>query len=205
LSETDLVFAFGSIIADDSNPTLYTNRAMARIKLKQYDSAISDCHASIKLSSANMKAYFILSQCLLALRDFDGALASGLQAHRLGSETNDKSLAQLTTQVLACKKARWDNWEKKRSREGQELECDVISLMQRERGSLMTSCAHEYEQTQIMDEWNQKINLLRATFEKARAESEKKRTVPDWAIDDIGFGIMLDPVIVCTFTISMAD
>ncbi|KAI8628316.1 U-box domain-containing protein [Xylariaceae sp. FL1651] len=187
-----------AIIADDTNPSLYTNRAMARIKLELYDSAISDCHACLKLSGDNMKAYFILSQCLLALHDFDGALESALQAHRLGSETNDKSLAQLTNQVLRCKRERWEELEKKRAREGQELEADIISLMQREQNDMVATCTSDIERTQVREEWDQKISLLQTTFEKARIAAEKKREVPDWAIDDISFGIMVDPVITKT-------
>jgi STIP1 family protein 1 len=37
---------------------------------------------------------------------------------------------------------------------------------------------------------------LRDVFERARAESDKRREVPEWAIDDISFGIMVDPVVV---------
>src|SRR5437868_903469 len=101
---------------------------MARVKLGLYDSAISDCHTCLKLSGKNMKAQFILSQCLLALQDFEGAVNSALQAHRLGSETNDKSLSQLTNQVLQCKKERWEYLEKKRSREGQQLQGEIVEL-----------------------------------------------------------------------------
>ncbi|KAI1815833.1 U-box-domain-containing protein [Poronia punctata] len=183
------------IIADDAEPTLYTNRAMARIKLQQYDSAIWDCQICIKLGGANMKAHFIQSQCLLALQDYDGALENALKAHRLGAEANDKSLTSLTNQVLRCKKERWEDKEKKRSREAQEIEGEVSALMERERDALYSACDDELERSQIKEEWDQKMESLRVIFEKARAESEKKREVPEWAIDDISFGIMVDPVV----------
>ncbi|KAJ8106195.1 hypothetical protein ONZ43_g7145 [Nemania bipapillata] len=145
-----------------------------------------------------MKAHFILSQCLLALHDVEGALENALLAHRLGSETSDKSLAHLTTQVLRCKKDRWDEIEKKRFREGQELENQLISLMQREQDENVALCSSDIERDEVIEEGEKKINLLRATFEAARAASEKKREVPDWVIDDISFGIMIDPVMTKT-------
>jgi hypothetical protein len=37
---------------------------------------------------------------------------------------------------------------------------------------------------------------MRDVFEKARPKEEKRRQVPDWAIDDISFCVMVDPVIV---------
>ncbi|KAI1638644.1 U-box domain-containing protein [Biscogniauxia mediterranea] len=187
-----------AIIADDTNPSLYTNRAMARLRLGLYDSAISDCNSCLKLSGGNMKAYFVLSQCQLAIHDYDGALDSALQAHRLCAETNDKSLAAVTNQVLRCKKSRWDEMEKKRTREGQELENEVIALMQREREDMVNSCTTDLDRKQVEEEWDQKINLMKATFEKSRKASEQRREVPDWAIDDISFGIMVDPVMTKT-------
>ncbi|KAI1746560.1 U-box domain-containing protein [Xylaria castorea] len=187
-----------AIIADATNPSLYTNRALSRIKLALYESAVSDCYASLKLSGPNMKAYFILSQCLVALHDFDGALENALGAHKMGTETNDKSLPNLTTQVLRCKKERWDELEKKRSREGQELENELIQLLEREHKANIADCTSDVERAEITEEFDKKITLLEATFEAARSASEKKRNVPDWVIDDISFGIMVDPVITKT-------
>ncbi|KAI8944509.1 U-box domain-containing protein [Xylaria longipes] len=187
-----------AIIADATNPSLYTNRAMSRIKLALYESAASDCHACLKLNGPNMKAYFILSQCLVALHDFDGALENALEAHKMGTETNDKSLPHLTTQVLRCKKERWDELEKKQSREGQELENELIRLLEREHNANIVDCISDIERKEVVEEFDNKITLLKATFEAARSASEKKRQVPDWVIDDISFGIMIDPVITKT-------
>ncbi|KAI1496973.1 U-box-domain-containing protein [Biscogniauxia marginata] len=187
-----------AIIADDTNPSLYTNRAMARLRLGLYDSAISDCNSCLKLTGGNMKAYFVLSQCQVSIHDYDGALESALQAHRICAETNDKSLAAVTNQVLRCKKNRWDEMEKKRVREGQELEADVIAIMEREREDMVNSCTNNLDRAQVQEEWDRKIELMKTTFEKSRAAAEKRREVPDWAIDDISFGIMVDPVMTKT-------
>ncbi|KAH7031643.1 uncharacterized protein B0I36DRAFT_125309 [Microdochium trichocladiopsis] len=189
-----------SIIADDTNPALYTNRAMARLKLQYYDEAITDCQACLRLNKSSMKAYHILSQAHQALRNFDDALDNALKAHAIAAETNDKSLSPITSQVLTCKKERWDHLEKRRIREGQELENEAIALMERERDAMVESCSadDEIERKQIQEEWDGKISRLRETFERARADSEKRREVPDWAIDDISFGIMVDPVVTKT-------
>ncbi|KAI5862034.1 U-box-domain-containing protein [Durotheca rogersii] len=187
-----------AIIADDTNPLLYTNRAMARIRLELYDSAISDCQACLKLSHGNMKAYFYLSQCQLAIRDYDAALDNALHAHRLCVETNDRSLGPVTNQVLRCKKERWEEREKRRTREAQDLENEAVALMERERDDVVNSCTTALDKKLVAEEWDQKISILRETFEKSRAASEQRRKVPDWAIDDISFGIMVDPVITKT-------
>ncbi|KAI0438756.1 U-box domain-containing protein [Xylaria telfairii] len=187
-----------AIIADATNSSLYSNRAMSRIKLALYESAASDCYTCLKLSGPRMKTYFVLSQCLLALHDFDGALENAIEAHKLGTEINDRSLPQITTQVLQCKKKRWDELEKKRSRESQGLMNDLIRLLEREHSANVVDCTSDIERVEVLEELDKKIALLTHTFEAARSASEKKREVPDWAIDDISFGIMIDPVITKT-------
>ncbi len=170
---------------------------MARLKLEMWDSAISDCNACLRLSSdKNMKAFYILSQAQIHLGDYESALQSALNAHRLCAETNDRSLPNVTAQVLLCKQKRWEEREKRRVREGQELERETIALMEHERDESLNSCESEIDRKIVQEEWDQKIEQLRATFERARPEAEKRRTVPDWAIDDISFCIMVDPVIV---------
>ncbi|KAI1277926.1 U-box domain-containing protein [Xylaria sp. FL0933] len=187
-----------AIIADDTNHALYTNRAMSRLKLELYESAIADCRTCLKLSGPNKKAHFILSQCLLAMHDYDDALENAITAYRLACESGDKALAPLTAQVLRCKKERWEELEKKRHREGQELENQLISLLERDRGENLALCDNEIERIAIVEECNAKIERLRATFEAARDAKDKRREVPDWAIDDITFEIMVDPVVTKT-------
>lgn len=185
-----------SIIADPKNSALYTNRALARLKLQLHDSVIDDCQRCLELKPGNMKAHYYLSQAQLALRDPETALQHALRAHEICAATADKSLAAVTGQVLACKKERWEERERRRIREGMELEGEALALLERERESMLEGVESEFERTDIGAEWDQKIATMKRTFEAARAADSKRRRVPDWAIDDIGFGIMVDPVIV---------
>ncbi|KAI1170947.1 U-box domain-containing protein [Nemania sp. FL0916] len=184
-----------AIISDSENPALYTNRAMARLRQQQYESAAWDCHACLKLGPDNLKAHFILSQCLLAQHDPDDALEHALQAHRLAVAIQDRSLAQLTAQVLRCKRARWEKREQQRRREVPQLESELISLLERDRDDSLGYCNTDLEKRQVAEEFEKKTGLLRSTFEAARSQAEKRRKVPDWAIDDISFCVMVDPVV----------
>lgn len=192
-----------SIIADAKNPALYTNRAMARLKLGHWESVIADCQTCLALSPNNMKAHYYLAQAQLAIRDFDGALDNALAAHRICAAANDKSLAAITATVLRCKKERWDAREKQRLRQEHELEEEMLELLRRERDAALTQVApgDDVERRTIEDEAEQRIKVLSAVFETARAQSQKRREVPDWAIDDISFAIMVDPVIVSPLAI----
>ncbi|KAK3687408.1 hypothetical protein B0T22DRAFT_457152 [Podospora appendiculata] len=186
-----------ALISDPNNPTLYTNRAMARLKLKQWESVIADCDACLKLSPQSMKANYYLSQAHLPLHNYQDALDHAVKAHELCVQTGDRSLPAITTQVLRCKKEKWDDQEKRRERQTSDLEREVVTMMQRERDEALRDAtdAGDAGLHDIDAEWAAKIDTVRAIFEKARPKEEQRKVVPDWAIDDISFGFMLDPVI----------
>ncbi|KAK6852947.1 U-box-domain-containing protein [Apiospora arundinis] len=194
-----------AIIADNTNPALYTNRAMARLRLGLWDSAIADCQACLKLSGESMKAYYYLAQAYLELRAFDDAVSHASRARELCAATNDKSLTQVTALVLRCKKNRWDDAEKKRKRANKELEEDILATMRREKEDSLAAInpvddgsatpENDGDRRQVAEEWDAKMEQLSRVFESARANEDKRREVPEWAIDDITFAFMVDPVI----------
>ncbi|QPH17911.1 hypothetical protein C2857_002830 [Epichloe festucae Fl1] len=188
-----------AIIADPQNPALYTNRAMARLKLGHWDSVMADCQACLALAPSSMKANYYLSQALLSLGDHDASLARALQAHQLCAATNDKSLAAVTAMVLKCKKERWDHKEKMRLREEHDLEAQMVDMLRRESDEMLAAAEGDpSEQDAIREESERKMSRMRAVFDRARESALRRREVPEWVIDDIGFGVMVDPVITKT-------
>lgn len=188
-----------SIIADPKDPRLYTNRAMARVKLQRWEDAISDCQTCLSLTPDSMKALFQMAQAQIELKDFDGALENATRAHGIAARTEDKSLSAVTQLVLRCKKERWDERERVRLRESSALEREVLEMLAREAEQAVADCgADEGERRDVQAEWDAKLATMTGTFRLARGEEGKRRAVPDWAIDDITFGIMVDPVITKT-------
>lgn len=169
---------------------------MARLKMNLWDSAISDCNDCLALSPDNMKAYYTLSQAHFGLNNYAEALEHAKRAHGLCILSGDKSLSAITAQVLKCKKERWEELERHRRREGAELESEILEMMETERNGMLGGTADEGDRREISQEWEQKMSRMRRIFEMARAAEERRRAVPDWAIDDISFGVMIDPVIV---------
>ncbi|KAJ4385822.1 hypothetical protein N0V93_010253 [Gnomoniopsis smithogilvyi] len=189
-----------AIIADPKDPKLYTNRAMARCKLQRWEDAIADCQTCLHLSPDNMKAVFYMAEAQLELKDYDNALESSHRAYELFSHSDDglKSLSSVTKLVLRCKKERWEDMERRRLRERSDLERELIDILERERDTAVSSATDAMEVHDIQSEWQAKIETLKGTFNLARGEASKRREVPDWAIDDITFGIMVDPVMTKT-------
>lgn len=151
-----------------------------------------------------MKALYYLSQAELKLRDFDAAIDHCRRAHAICVQTNDKSLTNITAHMLDCKRARWEHLEKKRAREASPLEAEMLSLLQREKDTALAALSGDgasgSDIAEIAAEWDAKLTSLRETFASARNANAvtARRTVPDWAIDDITFAIMVDPVVTNT-------
>ncbi|KAK0619968.1 hypothetical protein B0T14DRAFT_520320 [Immersiella caudata] len=188
-----------ALIADPGNPTLYTNRAMARLKMNLWDSVISDCNECLKFAPDSMKAHYYLSQAHLALEAYEEALKHALTAYEMCVKNKDKSLTAVTSQALRCKKERWADQDKRRRRETSSLEFEVVAMMERERDEALNGEGLlDSERQEVREEWDRKMEIMRGVFEKSRAAHEQRRKVPDWAIDDISFGFMHDPVITKT-------
>ena len=180
---------------------------MARLKLSLWYDVVDDCNECLKLSPDNMKAHYYLAQAYSSLHEYESAVDHSLTAHTLCVQTDDKNLSAATALVLRCKKERWDATEKRRRREATDLETELLAMMQRERDEALRDMMQEHNdqdgddnagaEQEIAAEWTEKIAAMQAIFDKARAEDDRKRVIPDWAIDDITFNIMVDPVIVC--------
>ncbi|OAA48466.1 Tetratricopeptide-like helical [Metarhizium rileyi] len=188
-----------AIIADPKNPTLYTNRAMSRLKLSLWEPVISDCQTCLSITPDSMKAHYYLSQAFLHSNDYESALTHALRAHQICAKTNDKSLSQITATVLKCKMERWRHREKLRSKEAQTLERTVLDLLAKDADEMVADpSVDEYEKNLIREENEQRVQQLKSVFERARAHADRRREVPDWVVDDISFGIMVDPVVTKT-------
>lgn len=193
-----------SIIADPKNSALYTNRALVRLKLEMWDSVVDDCTTCLERAPDNMKALYYLSQAELHLRAYDDAIAHCRRAHELCVQSDDKSLTNITNHMLDCKRARWADMEKRRAREAGPLEEEMITLLEREKATALAALAEsnagDSERSEVTAEWDAKLAQLHETFERSRSVStvEARRNVPEWAIDDITFAIMVDPVVTNT-------
>lgn len=176
---------------------------MARLKLRSWSSVIEDCSFVLSLPNgvSNIKAHYYLAQAYLEIASPDDALPHALQAHSLCSEANDKSLVAVTTLVLRCKKERWERLEKQRAREDQDLEREIMALLEKDKEENLQMVAEgdETERQVVSEEAEQKAKRLRDIFDRARIKADQRREVPDWAIDDITFTIMVDPVMVSQY------
>lgn len=153
-----------------------------------------------------MKAYYKMAQAQRALKDFSSAESSARQAYNISLKAGDVSIAVIGKLVLECKRAAWDQKERTRERAAHDIEREIIRGFENDKGRALseleqnaaaegTSCS-ESARNDVEEEWDAKIAIMRVVFDRSRAEDDKKRVVPDWAIDAISMEFMLDPVMV---------
>ena len=171
---------------------------MASLKLTppNYIQVAADSRTSIDLLPKNLKAYFFLAQAQIELGMCQKALNSAKAAHKLCVEEclqvpmgkGSSNIEKITALVLRCKKEWWE-----------ERETERLQI----RGGLLTELV-DYLEVKGRPNSQEKIGELRSVFEMAKigGEDARRRKVPDWAIDDITFSVMLDPVIVCRLLLS---
>ena len=198
-----------AISKNPSNPLLYTNRANARLKVKQWEEVISDCLHSIELLQDNMKAFYFLAQAQLELNHPNEALSSAMRAYEMccNSPAQTSSAFHISAFVLKCKRAKWELRERERLRGRSHLLRELEEALDTSRdkelrdiesklqtGEMGEVAASEEEEA-IEKEHLAKIKELRTIFANADPNNMTKREVPDYLVDDISFEIMHDPVI----------
>lgn len=173
---------------------------MCRFNLKHYDGVVSDCTACIAADPVSVKAHYFLSKALSALGDHDTASErAGLAYDICRTHNDDKSLVMTHDWLLQCRAERWRSLERRRRREAQALEEEVLALLARDREEMLpegATEADEVERREIWEESERKMEQVRGVFERARRADDRAREVPEWLTDDITFDVMTDPVIV---------
>src|SRR5579871_4401594 len=178
-----------AISKNPSNPLLYTNRANARLKVKQWDEVISDCLHSIELLQENMKAFYFLAQAQLELHHPNEALSSAMRAYELcsNSPAQTSSAFHISAFVLKCKRAKWELRERERLRGRSHLLRELEEALDASRdkelrdieGKLNTGemgqVAASEEREAVEKEHFTKIKELRTIFANADPSNMARR------------------------------
>jgi len=181
------------------NYLLYTNRAFARLKLQQWEKVIQDCKASLALNTRNnIKGYYFMSQAQLESDPplSKEALSNGLQAYELCVVHEDsKSMSNVVSQILKCKKAIWEEKNAPLEAEKRRLFENIKTLMLEKLDSTISALPQGDLSTPSSQISRETLERNHAADLRCLEESLFKRPeVPNWLIDDISFACMHDPV-----------
>ncbi|KFY33992.1 hypothetical protein V494_07173 [Pseudogymnoascus sp. VKM F-4513 (FW-928)] len=186
-----------AILLDPSAPMLYTNRAMARLKLGLLEGVLEDCASSLAIKeNANMKARHYGAQALMGLGRGKEALEEAKKAYEIAVKEEGASLGSVVSVVLKCKKAAWDERERERLAGTEGTKGKIVEGLRRDL-DIRLEKAEEAKRETVRKDGEEMIEEVERVWVEA-GKAEKKRVVPDWAVDDITFSLMVDPVITKT-------
>lgn len=184
-----------AILLDPSAPMLYTNRAMARLKLGLLQGVLEDCASSLAIKEkANMKARHYGAQALMGLGRGREALKEAMEAYKIAVKEEAGSLGSVVLVVLKCKKVAWEEREAERIAGTEGVKGKVVEGLRRDLEKRLEG-VEEGQREGVRKEGEEMIEEVERVWVEA-GRAEKKRVVPDWAVDDITFSFMVDPVIV---------
>ncbi|EXJ92188.1 hypothetical protein A1O3_00738 [Capronia epimyces CBS 606.96] len=198
-----------------SDPKVFANRALTRLKLQDWPGAESDARKAIELygpknKQAAMKSHYYLAQALLPQRHVREALEEAKTAYAICIETRDSSAELIGQFILKAKQAQWQAKETARLRDlnetlalvedllNQQLQRDVQSVEERFAKGEIGETGKREEIEEFEKETESRRSIVRKAFQDPSNPESMERVVPDWLIDPITFEVMHDPVVTPT-------
>lgn len=173
-----------------SDPKVFANRSLTRLKLQDWPGAESDARKAIELygpknKASAMKSHYYLAQALLSQRHVGEALSEAKTAYGTCLETQDSSAELIGQFILKAKQAQWQSQETARLREmnatlalvedllDQQLQRDLRDVDERfERGEL-----GETGRREEIVELNNEAEARRSNIRKAFQDPETPDSV----------------------------
>lgn len=163
-----------SIQQNPSDPKLFSNRALTRVKLQEWSGAENDARKAIELYGAKnplaMKSYYSLAQALLGLKHPVEALETAKYAYKICLEIKDSSSEVLSQFILRTKQAQWRSKEIARLRQLNETQASVEDLLQLQLDKDLADLEGRYSRGEIGEVGR---NEERAALEK---EAEERKS-----------------------------
>lgn len=180
-----------------SDPKVFANRSLTRIRTNDWPGAESDARKSLELymsaaksqplPPAAMKAHYYLAQALLAQRHVGEALSEGMIAYQMCLENKDSSAELLSQFVLRAKQAKWQAKETGRLREANadlkiveellesRLEEDLKQLEDRLEKLELGQTGYDEERKLVEKEAEERRRRIRETMSaKDRPETQER-------------------------------
>ena len=144
-----------SIQQNPTDPKLFTNRALTRIRLQDWEGAEYDSRKATDIYNLNkrenesMKSYFYLAQALSGLRHHAEALDHAKHAYKICLKIQDSSAEVLSQFILRTKQLIWQGRETARLRGLNETLAAVEDLLDQQLGRDLADLEYKFAKSEI--------------------------------------------------------
>jgi len=201
-----ITFYSTAIALNPTKATYYTNRALCYFKLQQWQLTVTDCEKGIGLDSQLVKAYYLMGQSLIEMKDYDlgiNILKEGINVSKNKENVFSKEMQEA---LFKGKRLKWDIEQELKQTKQNELSKFINKMISEYRDSevakhleiatsgQLTPEGFDLKLHEINNTYNEKQSEVYALFAKLE-DKNKDRLVPEHYCCKITFDIMKDPVI----------
>jgi STIP1 family protein 1 len=188
---TNTVETVASILKNPREPTLFSNRALVRLKLESWAGAEHDSRIAVDLyglkNPAAIKITYYLAQALLGLQKPGEAYDVALPAYRHSLEIRNPNSEVLSRTILRAKQAIWAAKETARLRDlnetlkrveemlESELEGELRQLEESYQAGEIGHIGYVEDQKELKRETEKRIQDVRDAFGTASSGDMKER------------------------------
>lgn len=192
-------------------PTFFTNRALARIRLEKWPGVEQDARAAIDLygsqNPTRLKSFHYLAQALLGQQQSQAAHDIAIDAYKASLIAKSAQTENLSKAVLRAKQQIWAAKETRRLRDMNDTLATVEGLIEADLQRTSDELRRQLDAGEVGEiGYVEDVKALRADAEKnvynvreafrvASNGEIVERVVPDHLVDGITFEIMHDPVV----------
>ncbi|KAL7286562.1 hypothetical protein TKK_0019189 [Trichogramma kaykai] len=201
-----------AIIKNPNQALYFTNRALAYLKLKRYESSCQDCRRALDLEPCLVKGHFFLGLALQGLELYDEAIKHLQRAVDLSKEQKLNYGDDMTSVLRQARKKRFQIKEELRISQEIELQSYINKLIvedaekslaelklkelnAKDKGEeILTESKLSTLQQEIEEKRDSALTRLNDLFAKVD-DLRRRREVPDYLCGKISFEILQEPVI----------
>lgn len=210
---TPKLISIPSIQKNPKEPTLFTNRAIARSKLGKWAEVEHDARAAIDIyglkNPAALKSSYYLAQALLGLQRPQEAYDVAIDAYQLGLAAKNAQTENLSRTVLRAKQQLWAARETARLREMNETLKSIEALIEADLERSIAGLQTQLDQGEIgVVGFGEDRSALREDAERKVADlREAFRVASNGDVQERVSGLLflLSLVVVFCFVDSLAD
>ena len=138
-----------ALVRSPNNAILYTNRALANLKLNNCQDCIDDCNSALTIETNMVKGYYFMGQALVELQLYEEAIDALKKAYALSNEQRRFYGDDIASALRFAKRKRFELMEEKRIRQEIDLQSYINNLITADTKRLVAQSQAEDEKIDV--------------------------------------------------------
>ena len=138
-----------AIAKTPNNAILYTNRALANLKLNNWQDCIDDCNSALSIECNMVKGFYFMGQALAEMQLYEEAIEALKKAYSLSNEQRRFFGDDIASALRLAKRKRFELMEEKRILQEIELQSYLDKLISADTQRQLSQSQGEEERQHV--------------------------------------------------------